>query len=96
MCQKDDQLAFQFQLINNLHFQFFVLARHGKTRNVAVWLLNELAASNANLVEFEQPKAHPDAEFQLPAGGVGGALGLRDKCIVVARVASSIVDIVIR
>lgn len=76
--------------------QFFVFARHGKTKNVAVWSLKELAQSNANLIEFEQPKGHPDAEFQLPIGGVGGSLGLKDKCIIIERISSRIENIVVR
>lgn len=60
-----------------------MLARHGKSRNVAIWSLKALSASNENLTEFEQPKGYPDAEFILPAGGLGGALGLKNKCIIV-------------
>lgn len=72
-----------------------MFARHGKTKNVAVWSLKELAASNANLIEFEQPKGHPDAEFMVPIGGIGGPLGLKDKCIIFGRYSSRIEDIFI-
>lgn len=47
-----------------------------------------LSESNANLNEFEQPKGYPDAEFLLPLGGIGGQLGLKNKCIIVNSVPS--------
>ncbi|KAH8236744.1 hypothetical protein KR026_009796 [Drosophila bipectinata] len=63
--------------------QFYVLARHGKTRNLAVWSLETLSQSNANLVEFAQPKGYPDNEFLLPPGGIAGPLGLNERSILV-------------
>lgn len=69
-----------------LHLQFYVFSRHGKTRNIAIWSLKLLSESNANLNEFEQPKGYPDAEFLLPMGGIGGVLGLKNKCIIVNNV----------
>ncbi|XP_039491665.1 UPF0692 protein CG33108 isoform X1 [Drosophila santomea] len=63
--------------------RFFVLARHGKSRNLAVWLLDTLSESNEHLKEFAQPKGYPDDEFLLPPGGIGGSLGLIERCILV-------------
>jgi len=66
--------------------KFYVFARHGKTRNIAIWSLKTLSESNGNLNEFEQPKGYPDAEFLLPLGGIGGTEGLKSKCIIVTYV----------
>ncbi|XP_016952496.1 UPF0692 protein CG33108 [Drosophila biarmipes] len=63
--------------------RYYVLARHGKTWNLAVWSLDTLSESNANLVEFAQPKGYPDNEFLLPPGGIGGSLGLNERSILV-------------
>ncbi|XP_016937819.3 actin maturation protease [Drosophila suzukii] len=63
--------------------RYYVLARHGKTRNLAVWSLDTLSESNANLVEFAQPKGYPDNDFLLPPDGIGGSLGLNERCILV-------------
>lgn len=71
-----------------------MFSRHGKTRNIAIWSLAELSASNENLIEFEQPKGYPDAEFILPEGGLGGQLGLKNKCIIIEDVGG--VEIVVR
>ncbi|XP_053695109.1 UPF0692 protein CG33108 [Sabethes cyaneus] len=62
---------------------FYVFARHGKTRNLALWPLKDLARSNANLVEFCQPVGYPGEVFVLPEGGIGGRNGLRCKFILV-------------
>uniref|UniRef100_A0A1I8Q9J1 Actin maturation protease n=1 Tax=Stomoxys calcitrans TaxID=35570 RepID=A0A1I8Q9J1_STOCA len=63
--------------------EFFVIARHGKAKNLAVWSLQSLSDSNANLIEFAQPKGYPDCDFLLPPGGIGGNLGLRERAIIV-------------
>ncbi|XP_075148175.1 actin maturation protease [Haematobia irritans] len=63
--------------------EFFVIARHGKAKNLAVWSLQSLCDSNANLIEFAQPKGYPDCDFLLPPGGIGGDLGLRERAIIV-------------
>ncbi|KAH8337319.1 hypothetical protein KR059_006976 [Drosophila kikkawai] len=62
---------------------YFVLARHGKTHNLAVWSLDELSESNANLREFAQPKGYPDNDFLQPPGGICGPLGLNERSILV-------------
>lgn len=79
---------------NLSYLQFYVFSRHGKTRNIAIWSLKLLSESNANLNEFEQPKGYPDAEFLLPLGGIGGVLGLKNKCIIVNNV--SVEEVVIK
>lgn len=63
--------------------QFYVIARHGKAKNLAVWSLQSLSDSNANLYEFAQPKGYPDCDFLLPPGGISGNLGLRERAIIV-------------
>ncbi|XP_055541070.1 actin maturation protease [Wyeomyia smithii] len=62
---------------------FYVFARHGKTKNLALWPLRDLARSNANLVEFCQPTGYPNEIFILPEGGIGGQKGLRCKFIMI-------------
>lgn len=74
--------------------RFYVFSRHGKTKNIAIWPLKALSASNTNLIEFEQPKGYPDAEFILPVGGLGGEFGLKNKCIIIEGVTA--MDIVVR
>lgn len=66
--------------------QFFVIARHGKTRNMAVWPLSQLAASNSNLFQFSPPLSNPHLEYKVPPGDLGGPNGLREQAIVVANV----------
>lgn len=66
-----------------ISFQFYVFARHGKTKNLAIWSIRNLARSNANLEEFCQPVGHPNETFILPEGGIGGCNGLRCKFIMI-------------
>lgn len=83
-CTQKKELKITFPFLQ--FDQFYVFSRHGKTRNIAIWSLKLLSESNANLNEFEQPKGYPDAEFLLPMGGIGGVLGLKNKCIIVNNV----------
>ncbi|XP_065365326.1 actin maturation protease [Calliphora vicina] len=73
--------------------EFFVLARHGKAKNLAVWSLQSLSDSNSNLLEFAQPKGYPDCDFLLPPGGIGGDLGLRERAIIVKGLPHEIISI---
>lgn len=66
--------------------EFYVLARHGKSKYLAVWSLKDLSESNAGLIEFAPPKKHDDLVFLLPEGGIGGEYGLCRKCIVIRGV----------
>lgn len=66
--------------------EFHVIARHGKTRNMAVWPLSKLAESNSNLMKFQPPASNPNAEYRIPDGDLGGSNGLREQVIVVENV----------
>lgn len=63
--------------------EFYILARHGKSRYLAAWSLTELSKSNMGLEEFAQPKEHPDDVFLLPDGGIAGKRGLKGRSIIV-------------
>lgn len=76
---------FQHSFSTSFLFQFYVWSRHGKTKNIAIWPLKSLSASNSNLNEFEQPKGYPNAEFILPDGGIAGKHGLKNKCIIIEQ-----------
>ncbi|XP_068153500.1 actin maturation protease [Drosophila tropicalis] len=73
--------------------EFYVLARHGKTRNLAVWSLATLSESNGNLTQFAQPKGYPDCTFQQPEGGLDGPLGLKNRCILINGLPQQIVHV---
>lgn len=77
------------------HFQqFHVFVRHGKTKNIGLFSLRDLSESNENLNEFEQPSWHPNETFLLPDGGIAGALGLKNKSIVIEGLPNVIVKVV--
>lgn len=61
---------------------FFVTARHGKARNVAVWNLEILAQSNRQLLEFSPDKKLQDVPYKLPDGGIYGSSGLNGKSVL--------------
>ncbi|XP_055851555.1 actin maturation protease [Episyrphus balteatus] len=63
--------------------EFFIITRHGKTKNLAVWSLESMSASNSNLEEFSQPIGYPNSDFLLPKDGIGGKLGLKNQAIIV-------------
>lgn len=69
--------------------KFYVLARHGKSKNLAAWSLRHLSDSNGNLEEFSQPKNYPDKLFLLPEGGISGPNGLCQKAIVIKNLEQS-------
>ncbi|XP_060645439.1 actin maturation protease [Drosophila nasuta] len=96
-CQKSGHRAHWALIVGYLiddQDEFHVLARHGKTRNLAVWSLSALSESNANLVEFAQPKGYPDCTFLLPPGGINGPLGLNERAILVNGLSQEIVKVV--
>lgn len=62
---------------------FYVFARHGKIRNVAVWKLADLAESNKQLFEVEPT---PDSKFIIPDGGISGPLGLNKKSVLITPI----------
>lgn len=63
--------------------QFHVFARHGKTKNLALWTLQSLSASNSNLNEYVVPQRYDEFSFQLPLGGIAGENGLRNQCVII-------------
>lgn len=66
--------------------EFHVIARHGKTKNLAIWRLSELAASNSNLMTFSAPISGPHLDYRVPEGDLGGPNGLREQSILVENV----------
>lgn len=71
--------------------EFYVIARHGKSKNLAVWSLKSISASNANLEEFSQPNIHPDYHFLLPKDGIGGVFGLKNQSIIASGLKKEII-----
>uniref|UniRef100_A0A336MWR8 Actin maturation protease n=1 Tax=Culicoides sonorensis TaxID=179676 RepID=A0A336MWR8_CULSO len=69
--------------LRNSKGDFYVIARHGKSKFMALWSLKALSDSNKGLMEFAQPKQHENAIFLLPEGGIAGENGLCQKCIVI-------------
>lgn len=61
---------------------FYVIARHGKAKNVAIWKLADLSASNAQLNEVGPYQRRPDINLKVPEGGIHGDLGLKCKSII--------------
>lgn len=67
-----------------LHFlQWFLFARHGKTKNLALWPIDILSASNSNLNEYTAPHRYDEYSFQMPVDGIAGENGLKNQCIVI-------------
>lgn len=64
---------------------FYVFARHGKSSNVNVWRLKELALSNSQLNEFSPDRKLSDVVYKLPEGGIGGTLGLKSKAVLIYK-----------
>ncbi|KAH8312245.1 hypothetical protein KR044_009970 [Drosophila immigrans] len=96
-CQKSGHRAHWALIVGYLiddQDKFHVLARHGKTRNLAVWSLSALSDSNGHLVEFAQPKGYPDCTFLLPPGGIDGPLGLNQRAILVNGLSQEIVKVI--
>lgn len=63
--------------------EFYVLAKHGKAKNVGIWKLSDLAKSNEQLVEFSPDRKLQDISYKLPKGGISGPLGLNGQCILI-------------
>ncbi|XP_034833815.1 actin maturation protease [Maniola hyperantus] len=60
----------------------YVLCRHGKSRFLAAWTLDELDKSNKNLWEFSPKKQEDGLLYVLPDGGLGGENGLRGQFLI--------------
>ncbi|EFA07667.1 UPF0692 protein CG33108-like Protein [Tribolium castaneum] len=56
---------------------FYIIARHGKAVNVAIWKLSDLSQSNAQLNEVGTYQKQPNINFKLPQGGIQGDMGLK-------------------
>lgn len=63
--------------------EVFVLARHGKAQNVAIWPLHTLAQSNQQLLEFSPHRQLQGIDYKLPEGGIQGPLGLNNRCVLI-------------
>ncbi|XP_028128045.1 UPF0692 protein CG33108 [Diabrotica virgifera virgifera] len=62
---------------------FYVIARHGKVRNIAIWKLKVLADSNRQLLEVSPDRINHDIKYKLPEGGIAGPLGLNERSILI-------------
>lgn len=62
---------------------FYVFAHHGKSKNVGVWKLKDLAESNSQLTEFSPDRKLSDVTYKLPEGGISGNLGLKLKAVFI-------------
>ncbi|GJQ76233.1 hypothetical protein Trydic_g1972 [Trypoxylus dichotomus] len=60
----------------------YVLAKHGKSKNLAIWTLKILADSNSQLNEFSPNRRYSNMEYCLPEGGIAGSYGLCSKAIL--------------
>lgn len=63
--------------------QVSVAVRHGKSRLLAVWSLDELQRSNDNLATLDPARARDGRSYILPKGGVKA--GLASQFIVLHR-----------
>lgn len=59
----------------------FVTAKHGKSKNTAIWRLKDLSDSNSQLHEFSEDRKLSGKEYKLPNGGIGEENGLKYKSI---------------
>ncbi|KAB0805255.1 hypothetical protein PPYR_02225 [Photinus pyralis] len=62
----------------------FVIAKHGKSKNLAVWNIRDLAESNSQLVEFSEDRKLSNVKYKLPINGIGEENGLKCKSIWIA------------
>ncbi|XP_072930172.1 actin maturation protease [Epargyreus clarus] len=60
----------------------YVLCRHGKSRFLSSWLLEDLDRSNRNLWEFSPKKKEDGLLYVIPEDGIGGENGLRDQFLL--------------
>ncbi|KAF5274389.1 hypothetical protein FQA39_LY07269 [Lamprigera yunnana] len=59
----------------------YVIAKHGKSKNTAIWNLKTLADSNAQLEEFAEARKLSGRKYKIPEGGIGNENGLKLKNI---------------
>ncbi|CAH0400366.1 unnamed protein product [Chilo suppressalis] len=60
----------------------YVISRHGKSRFLAAWNIQDLAKSNRNLWEFSPKRGVDGLKYILPEGGIGGKEGLRNQFLM--------------
>ncbi|KAK9872573.1 hypothetical protein WA026_018706 [Henosepilachna vigintioctopunctata] len=56
---------------------FYVIARHGKSKNIGIWTLRDLSLSNSQLNEFSPDRKLDKLEYKIPKGGLNGTTGLK-------------------
>lgn len=61
----------------------YILAKHGKSCNIACWNLSKLSESNAQLEDFVPNEKYTYEDFILPEGGIGGPNGLRCQAVCI-------------
>ncbi|KAL3278684.1 hypothetical protein HHI36_016221 [Cryptolaemus montrouzieri] len=62
---------------------FYVIVRHGKAKNVAFWLLQDLCKSNRQLNEFSPDRKLDTLKYKIPDGGLNGCMGLRNSAVFI-------------
>lgn len=79
MCKQDDNMPMLFHaspsskfiLPQNGKFQnTYLCVKHGKSRHTAVWTLESLRHSNANLFELDSSKERQTGQYLIPEGGL--------------------------
>lgn len=68
---------------------FFVIARHGKARNIAFWRLKDLSQSNAQLNEFSPDRKYSNLTYILPENGLNGPQGISSFSILISEKCTS-------
>lgn len=64
---------------------FYVIARHGKARNISIWTLEDLSRSNMQLNEFSPDRKNTDLLYRIPVGGLNGEFGLRETAVFLEK-----------
>ena len=79
MCKQDDNMPMLFHaspsskyiVPQNGKFQnTYLCVKHGKSRHTAVWTLESLRRSNANLFELDPSKERQTGQYLIPEEGL--------------------------
>ena len=62
------------KLLNGNLNDVFVYGKHGKSRHLALWSLDDLVKSNGNLYELDPERAKDIEHYMIPDEGVEGGL----------------------
>lgn len=81
-------IAWHYLIVTDVLVQVSVAVRHGKSRLLAVWSLDELQCSNDNLATLDPARARDGRSYVLPEGGVKA--GLASQFILLHRLDTSI------